>query len=72
MRAQAIGGSQTDERVKLEKRFLPFMEVFCRKLHELGSMDFARELDALVKIDDSYKWVEKSQWGISGTEWNPR
>jgi len=26
MRTQAIGGSRTDERVKLEKRFLPLME----------------------------------------------
>ncbi len=26
MRAQAIGGSQTDERVRLEKEFLPLME----------------------------------------------
>ena len=42
---------------------------FYRKLHELGFMDFACEIDALVKIDDSYKWVERSQWGISQGAW---
>ncbi len=69
VRAQAIGGSRTDERVKLEKGFHPLMEVLSRKLHELGFLDFARGLDALVKIDDSYKWVERSQWGISQGAW---
>jgi len=42
---------------------------FYRKLHELGFMDFAREIDALVKIDDSYKWVKGNQWGISQGAW---
>ena len=42
---------------------------FYRKLHELGFLDFARELDALVKIGESYKWVERSQWGISQGAW---
>jgi hypothetical protein len=49
MRAQAISGSQTDERVELENRFFPS---FYPKLHKLGFFDFAHELDALVKIDD--------------------
>ncbi len=42
---------------------------FYRKLHELGFLDFACEIDALVKIDDSYKWGERSQWGISQGAW---
>jgi len=42
---------------------------FYRKLHELGFLDFACEIDALVKINDSYKWVERSQWGISQEAW---
>ena len=51
MRAQASGDSRTDERVELENRFFPS---FHPKLHKLGFLDFARELDALVKIGNSY------------------
>jgi hypothetical protein len=32
-------------------------------------MDFARELDALVKIGESCKWTERDQWGISQGAW---
>ncbi|MBM4466365.1 MAG: XcyI family restriction endonuclease [Chloroflexi bacterium] len=42
---------------------------FYRKLHELGFMDFAHELDALVKIGESCKWTERGQWGISQGAW---
>ena len=42
---------------------------FYRKLHELGFLDFAREIDALVKIGESYKWVERGQWSISQGAW---
>ncbi len=43
---------------------------FYRKLHELGFIEFAQEVEKLVSISSTYNWDEYEQWGISSSAWN--